>query len=198
VTFLTSLEFVAETPKSIGQRASPGFLRPRSGQALRLRAISRALWNSSARRFAQDDGFVRRLEKQKNIWLGVQKTRKTEKVTGSQNDVFAASWRCKKPASSRIFHFLCHPTGLDLERVVLTQTLKAEGRFSLEGKLSRDDNSGAERNQLAKKKERTCAPFFSYAMASGCVLAEQSVGVDDVLLGCALVKVLIAFGRIFE
>src|SRR5580658_10362179 len=44
--------------KSICQQASPGFLRLRSGQALRLRAISRPLCDRSARRFAQDDGFV--------------------------------------------------------------------------------------------------------------------------------------------
>src|SRR5258708_10862737 len=44
--------------KSICQQASPGFLRLRSGQALPLRAISRSLFDRSARRFAQDDGFV--------------------------------------------------------------------------------------------------------------------------------------------
>src|SRR5579863_5817099 len=44
--------------KSICQRTSPGFLRLRSGQALQLRAISRPLCDRSARRFAQDDGFV--------------------------------------------------------------------------------------------------------------------------------------------
>src|SRR5580704_16041285 len=44
--------------KSICQQASPGFLRLRSGQALRLRAISRPLCDRSAWRFAQDDSFV--------------------------------------------------------------------------------------------------------------------------------------------
>jgi hypothetical protein len=44
--------------KSICQQASPGFPRLCSGQALRLRAISRPLCDRSARRFAQDDVFV--------------------------------------------------------------------------------------------------------------------------------------------
>jgi hypothetical protein len=47
-----------KTRKSICQQASPGFPRLCSGQALRLRAISRPLCDRSARRFAQDDGFV--------------------------------------------------------------------------------------------------------------------------------------------
>jgi hypothetical protein len=44
--------------KSICQQASPGFPRLCSGQALRLRAVSRPLCDRPARRFAQDDGFV--------------------------------------------------------------------------------------------------------------------------------------------
>ena len=51
-----------KAPNNICQCASPGFLRLRSGQALRLRARSRPLYESSARRFAQDDGFVGRLK----------------------------------------------------------------------------------------------------------------------------------------
>jgi hypothetical protein len=38
----------------------------------------------SAQRFAQDDGFV---GGSKYNWLDMQKTRKLEKVTGSQDDV---------------------------------------------------------------------------------------------------------------
>src|SRR5271154_3164987 len=52
---------------------------------LRLRAISRPLCNRSARRFAQDDGFV---GGSRNIRLVVQKTRKIEKVTDSQARLF--------------------------------------------------------------------------------------------------------------
>jgi hypothetical protein len=48
--------------KSICQQASPGFSRLRSGQALRLRAINPPLCDGSARRFAQDDGFVEGLK----------------------------------------------------------------------------------------------------------------------------------------
>jgi hypothetical protein len=51
-----------KAPKSICQQASPGFLRLRSGQALRLRAIKLPVCDRSAKRFAQDDGFVRGLE----------------------------------------------------------------------------------------------------------------------------------------
>jgi hypothetical protein len=53
-----------KAPKSICQQASPGFPRPRSGQALRLRAIKTAVYDRSAKRFAQDDGFVGGLETQ--------------------------------------------------------------------------------------------------------------------------------------
>ena len=52
-----------KAPKSIRQQASPGFLRLRSGQALRLRAISSPSCDRSARRFAQDDGFEEGVEK---------------------------------------------------------------------------------------------------------------------------------------
>jgi hypothetical protein len=41
------------------------------------------LSDRSARRFAQDDGFVVEVE---NIWLGCAKHGKIEKVTGSQDD----------------------------------------------------------------------------------------------------------------
>src|SRR3981081_3214711 len=69
--------------KSIGQQASSGFLRLRSGQALRLRAVNPLLGGRSARRFAQDDGLVGVL---KNILVGVPKTREVKKVTTSQDD----------------------------------------------------------------------------------------------------------------
>jgi hypothetical protein len=52
---------------------------------LRLRAISAVSRDRSAKRFAQDDGFVAGL---KHSWLGMQNTRKIEKVTGSQHDGF--------------------------------------------------------------------------------------------------------------
>jgi hypothetical protein len=72
VTFLTSLvAFGWKARKNICQQASPGFPRLRSGQALRLRAISRLLCDESARRFAQDDAFV---GASKNIRLEVQKS----------------------------------------------------------------------------------------------------------------------------
>jgi hypothetical protein len=45
------------------------------------------------KRFAQDDGFVVGLEIQ---LVGVQKTRKIEKVTGSQDDGFAGVLTKKK------------------------------------------------------------------------------------------------------
>src|ERR1700722_5321863 len=41
-----------------GNEASPGFLRLRSGQALRLRAIKPSVCDRSAKRFAQDDDSV--------------------------------------------------------------------------------------------------------------------------------------------
>src|ERR1700722_18479712 len=50
---------------------------------LRLRAISRPLCDRSARRFAQDDGFVG----VKSILLATQRTRKDQKVTCSPNDI---------------------------------------------------------------------------------------------------------------
>ena len=65
VTFLSSdVVCGRKAPKSICQQASPGFLRLRSGQALRLRAIKPSVCDRSAKRFAQDDGFV---EGSKNI-----------------------------------------------------------------------------------------------------------------------------------
>jgi hypothetical protein len=57
-------------PTSIAGVPSAG-----SGQALRLRAISRPLCDRPARRFAQDDGFVG----VKSIRLATQKTRKDRK-----------------------------------------------------------------------------------------------------------------------
>ena len=77
VTFLIWLVVRGrKTWKSICQRASPG---PSTSR------ISRSLCDRSARRFAQDDGFVRG---SRNIRLVVRKTRKVEKVTGSRDDVF--------------------------------------------------------------------------------------------------------------
>ena len=61
---------------------------------LRLRAIKPLLCDRSAKRFAQDDGFVEEVE---NIWLGVQKHRKIEKVTGSQDDDFVGGLKEKHP-----------------------------------------------------------------------------------------------------
>jgi hypothetical protein len=67
-------------------------LRPESSQehlptsiagVLRLRAIKPSVCDRSAKRFAQDDGFVGGL---KYSWLDMQKTRKIEKVTGSRDD----------------------------------------------------------------------------------------------------------------
>jgi hypothetical protein len=48
-----------------------GVPRPRSGQALRLRAIKPTVCDRSAKRFAQDDGFVGGL---KYSWLDMRKT----------------------------------------------------------------------------------------------------------------------------
>jgi hypothetical protein len=63
VTFLSSgVVCGRKAPKSICQQASPGFPRPRSGQALRLRALKPSVCDRSAKRFAQDDGFVGGLE----------------------------------------------------------------------------------------------------------------------------------------
>ena len=78
-------------------------LRPESSQehlptsiagVLRLRAIRPAVCDRSAKRFAQDDGFVGGL---KYSWLDMQKTRKIEKVTGSQDDVFVVSLKKNIP-----------------------------------------------------------------------------------------------------
>src|ERR1700679_3417185 len=70
VTFQCSIEDCGwKAPKSIYQLTSPGFPRLRSGQGLRLRALRRSLCDRSARRFAQDDGFVRG---SRNIRLGVR------------------------------------------------------------------------------------------------------------------------------
>jgi glycine/D-amino acid oxidase-like deaminating enzyme len=66
-----------------------------TAEVLRLRAISRALWNSSARRFAQDDGFARRLKTEKHL-VKCAETRKLEKVTGSQDDGFARRLKTEK------------------------------------------------------------------------------------------------------
>src|SRR5882757_9864758 len=53
VTFLSSAVGCGrKAPKSICQQASPGFLRLRSGQALRLRAIKPSVCDGSAKRFA--------------------------------------------------------------------------------------------------------------------------------------------------
>ena len=53
------MQFAAEKlPRASCQQASPGFLRLRSGQALRLRATSAVSGDESVRRFAQDDGLV--------------------------------------------------------------------------------------------------------------------------------------------
>jgi hypothetical protein len=61
--FLVSLiVFGRKAEESICQQASPGFPRLRSGQALRLRAVNPSLYDGSARRFAQDDGFVAGLD----------------------------------------------------------------------------------------------------------------------------------------
>jgi hypothetical protein len=57
-------------------------------EVLRLRAIKPSVCDSSAKRFAQDDGFVRGLEIQ---LVRCRKQVKTEKVTGSQDDVFVVS-----------------------------------------------------------------------------------------------------------
>jgi hypothetical protein len=62
--------------KGICQQTSPGFPRLCSGQALRLRAMSRPLCDRSARRFAQDDGLVggeiyQRHQVQQEIWGSV-------------------------------------------------------------------------------------------------------------------------------
>ncbi len=69
--------------KSICQQASPGFPRLCSGQALRLRAISRPLCDRSARRFAQDD---RLCGGEKHPVRLRRKHEKIEKVTGSPNE----------------------------------------------------------------------------------------------------------------
>jgi len=62
--FLISLVVCGrKAPESICQQASPGFLRLRSGQALRLRAINPLISDRSARRFAQDDAFSEGIEK---------------------------------------------------------------------------------------------------------------------------------------
>ena len=63
MTFLNSVVVCGRKAlKSIRQEALPGFLRLRSGQALRLRAIKPSVCERSARRFAQDDDFVGGLE----------------------------------------------------------------------------------------------------------------------------------------
>ena len=83
VTFLISLVVCGrKAPKSACQQASPGFLRLRSGQALRLRAINPLLCDRSARRFAPTAGagrmtpFWRGLN---NIWSGAKNTRRSKK-----------------------------------------------------------------------------------------------------------------------
>ncbi len=66
VCFLSSVVVCGrKAPKSICQQASPGFLRLRSGQALRLRASKPSVCDRSAKRFAptarrgrQDDDIV--------------------------------------------------------------------------------------------------------------------------------------------
>ena len=58
--------------------------------------------DKSARRFAQDDGFVEGLKKIWPIWPRQKKHKKIEKVTSSQDDVFVASRRSKQSASSWI------------------------------------------------------------------------------------------------
>jgi hypothetical protein len=69
-------------------------LRPESSQehppasiagVLRLRAIKASVCDRSAKRFAQDDGFVANLE---IAGLGMLKHGKLKKVTGSQDDGF--------------------------------------------------------------------------------------------------------------
>src|ERR1700733_10274013 len=77
--------------KSICQQASPGFPRLCSGQGLRLRAISRALCDRSARRFAQDDGFV---GGEKHPVSYAENTKRS-KVTGSPNDIGSLGEACR-------------------------------------------------------------------------------------------------------
>jgi hypothetical protein len=78
-------------------------------EVLRLRATSAVFGDKSVRRFAptarrgrQDDGFVRRLKNRKT-WLGVQKTRKTEKSQALRRanlhlrQSWGAAWSCRWP-----------------------------------------------------------------------------------------------------
>jgi hypothetical protein len=77
VTFLSSgVVRGRKAPKGIRQQASPGFLRLRSGQALRLRAIKLSVCDRSAMRFAQDDGFVGGLRYK---WLDIH--RKSHRIS---------------------------------------------------------------------------------------------------------------------
>jgi len=74
-----------------------------TAEVLRLRAIKPSVYERSAKRFAQDDGFVGGLKGLEILPVGyAENAKKIGKVTGSQDDVFVVSWRCKKPASSRI------------------------------------------------------------------------------------------------
>jgi hypothetical protein len=104
VTFLSSVVVCGrKAPKSICQQASPGFPRLRSGQALRLRAIKPSVCNRSAKRFAQDDGFVGGF---KSSWLDMQKTRKDRKIhrLGMTKGRVVVPW--KVVAGPRVFHHL--------------------------------------------------------------------------------------------
>jgi hypothetical protein len=69
-------------PHSLWSESLEEHLPTSMAGVLRLRAVNPSLCDGSTRRFAQDDDFV----EWPKTWLGVQKTRKDRKVTGSRDD----------------------------------------------------------------------------------------------------------------
>jgi len=88
VTLYSSLQFVTESSRE--------HLPTRIAEVLRLRAMSPSVWNRSARRCAQDDGFVEEVEHICLVCDNTERPKKSQALSrqagGRQDDGFAVAF----------------------------------------------------------------------------------------------------------